>query len=295
VRTNLCDCAEDTSTATADDFGRLSWQGTVGCAVSEQIRGVIDPGRTLGRKHQWDRAADEYAKKFSDEAGLAYAEAEAAIIKRALAQAPGRRVLELCCGAGRNTCRVVAAGYDVTAIDLAPRMLQHARGRVRESGLTARFAQANATRLPFPAATFDAVYGTRFFYILSWEEKRALLREVWRVLRPAGMFALQFNCLPWGYYREIEAVVLEGRPYRIRGRYFSPRWVASLFEGWEVLRVEGILVPKYVLLRRVLGRRIADALADLVHRRGFRLAAAYGVITARKPSNAGRAAAWGRY
>ncbi len=243
---------------------------------------LLVPERTLGRKAQWDRAADDYARNFRSGAASAYAEAEAAIILSWLDRAPGKDVLEICCGAGRNSRRVAAAGYRLTAVDIAPGMLRHARRAVADSGSAAQFAQANAVFLPFRDESFDAVYGTRFFYILTHSEKRAMIADIWRVLRPGGLFILQFNCLPWGYYRELARFLFEDGAYRIRNRYFGPKHVGQVLRPFHVLQTRGVILPRYTLVRRVLGEKVAEWLNRSIRYRGFRLLCPYGVVVAMK-------------
>jgi len=93
---------------------------------------------------------------------------------------PGRRVLELGCGTGEFTRRVARGGAELIALDLSPELLGKARTKVRAG---ARFVRADATVLPFPTASFDAVYGCSILHHLDVE---AALTEVRRVLRPGG-------------------------------------------------------------------------------------------------------------
>ena len=70
----------------------------------------------------------------------------------------GARVLDVGCGGGILSEALAAAGADVTAIDLAPRVLEVARLHLYESGRTVDYrevsAEALAAQMP---ASFDAV------------------------------------------------------------------------------------------------------------------------------------------
>ena len=99
----------------------------------------------------------------------------------------GLRVLETACGTGIVTERLVArlrnAGT-VIATDLNEAMVEHARARLAKAGVEWR--QADATSLPFPDESFDAVvcqFGVMFF-----PDKLRGAREALRVLRPGGVF-----------------------------------------------------------------------------------------------------------
>ena len=93
---------------------------------------------------------------------------------------PGARVLELGCGTGEFTRRVVAGGARVVALDLSGDLLAKARAKI---GAAARFVRANAHVLPFADASFDVVYGCSILHHLDVD---LALREVRRILRPGG-------------------------------------------------------------------------------------------------------------
>ena len=56
-----------------------------------------------------------------------------AFVRTELAREPGLRVLDLGCGAARNAAPMAAEGATVIGIDVAPPMLEAARGRVASS------------------------------------------------------------------------------------------------------------------------------------------------------------------
>lgn len=96
---------------------------------------------------------------------------------------PGESILDLGCGDGQLTLRLVAAGAGVVGVDLSPEMLAAARAR----GVDAR--EGSAESLPFPAATFDAVFSNA---VLHWiRNQDAMMTEVRRVLKPGGRFVAE--------------------------------------------------------------------------------------------------------
>src|SRR5215831_10468840 len=93
----------------------------------------------------------------------------------------GMRVLELGCGTGYFTRELVRSGADVVAIDVSPELLEIARANC--SGSNVRYEIQNASALSYPDAVFDSVVGSS---VLHHQEIEEALREIYRVLKPAG-------------------------------------------------------------------------------------------------------------
>jgi len=101
---------------------------------------------------------------------------------------PGLRVLEVACGTGLLTRRVLErlrGRGSILATDLNEAMIAYGRTQVpAEPGLEWR--QADATSLPLPDRSFDVVvcqFGLMFF-----PDKAAGIREAFRVLEPGGVY-----------------------------------------------------------------------------------------------------------
>jgi SAM-dependent methyltransferase len=98
----------------------------------------------------------------------------------------GLRVLELACGTGIVTRRLISAlpaSARLVATDLSESMLAHAMARVPAAGIEWRVADAQA--LPFADATFDVVVCQ--FGIMFLPDRVAGLREARRVLNDGGL------------------------------------------------------------------------------------------------------------
>jgi SAM-dependent methyltransferase len=117
---------------------------------------------------------------------------------------PPSQALELGCGTGVFLEQVARCGARVRALDLSMELLARARERVRGVS-NVQLTCGNAEQMPFPDASYDAVYGSSVLHHLHLERA---LREVHRVLRPRGTIvftepnilnpqvALMFHCGP---------------------------------------------------------------------------------------------------
>jgi len=102
----------------------------------------------------------------------------------------GKALLDIGCGTG-GPASVLAGekGARVTALDVEPQLLERARRTAAAAGVAARmtFTLAEPGPLPFEAQTFDVVFSKDA--LIHIPDKRALYKEILRVLKPGGLFA----------------------------------------------------------------------------------------------------------
>jgi SAM-dependent methyltransferase len=97
----------------------------------------------------------------------------------------GRRVLEIGPGPGLTTRVLAGVAPELTAIEIDSRLAATARAQVP----AAHVVQGDATTMPFPDATFNAVVClTMLHHLPSPELQDRLFAEVHRVLHPGGVF-----------------------------------------------------------------------------------------------------------
>lgn len=80
----------------------------------------------------------------------------ASLPARILGTGEGRRVLDLCAAPGGKTMQLAAAGWNVTALDIAGRRLERLRANLERTNLAAEVVQADALKWE-PEARFDAI------------------------------------------------------------------------------------------------------------------------------------------
>ncbi|RWA67212.1 class I SAM-dependent methyltransferase [Mesorhizobium sp.] len=103
----------------------------------------------------------------------------------------GKTILDIGCGAGGITLHLVAhhGAALATGFDVERPVIEAARQRAVMRGLQDRvlFVQAPPGPLPFTDAAFDVVFSKDA--LLHVPDKDALFAEIFRVLKPGGVFA----------------------------------------------------------------------------------------------------------
>lgn len=168
----------------------------------------------------------------------------------------------------------------ITGIDLSEDMLDRGRRNVAAAGRDGRIGLVvgQGERLPFPAATFDAL---TFTYLLRYvADPAATITELARVVRPGGaMASLEFAVPPtrfwrgwwWLYTRAVlplAGAALGGRAWYDVGRFLGPNIsehyrrfpVAATVAAWEAAGLTDVSVRRMSLGGGLVmwGRRAAD-------------------------------------
>jgi ubiquinone/menaquinone biosynthesis C-methylase UbiE len=96
------------------------------------------------------------------------------------------KILDLCCGCGQATKFLVKSSQNVTGLDASPLSLKRARQNVPQ----AQYVEAFAEKMPFAENEFDLVHTSVALHEMETEQLQKILNEVYRVLKPGGVFAL---------------------------------------------------------------------------------------------------------
>ena len=107
---------------------------------------------------------------------------------RACGIGPGMRVLDVATGTGNAALHAAAAGAEVTASDLTPRLLEAGRERAEQQGLTLTWQEADAEHLPFEDGSFDVVMSS--IGVMFAPHHQTAADELIRVCRPGGTVGL---------------------------------------------------------------------------------------------------------
>ena len=112
----------------------------------------------------------------------------------------GARVLEIGCGTGELAAMCITArGATVDGFDASPAMVEVARKRIEEEGLSGKLSVEHMGvegMDGLPDAAYDAVVSTLVFSELSDDERRYALKNSRRVLKTGGICIIADEVLP---------------------------------------------------------------------------------------------------
>ncbi|MBJ7298295.1 MAG: class I SAM-dependent methyltransferase [Dolichospermum sp.] len=96
------------------------------------------------------------------------------------------QILDLCCGSGQVTRFLVNFSENVTGLDASPLSIQRAQKNVPN----ATYIKAFAENMPFADNLFDVVHTSAALHEMQSEQLQKIIKEVYRVLKPGGVFTL---------------------------------------------------------------------------------------------------------
>lgn len=163
-----------------------------------------------------------------------------------LAPQPGELILDIGCGDGVLTQRIMASGARVIGLDASPEMVEAARAR----GVDAFVADAQALDLGNQALRFGQFNAAFSNAALHWMlDPQAVASGVHSVLKPGGRFVGEMGgvgniaALRGGIREELEA-----RGYSVPGE--DPQWYpgveefVTLYARAGFTRIEARLIPR---------------------------------------------------
>ncbi|UWR01914.1 class I SAM-dependent methyltransferase [Ruegeria conchae] len=138
----------------------------------------------------WNSESGQKWIWFENELDLVFSAVDDALIKRAATQ-PGERILDVGCGTGATTRAFVprvAPNGQITAVDISPAFVAHARNRAEFAADNTEFVVADAQSVEIPGAPFDLVisrFGSMFF-----ADPVEAFRNILKQMKPAGRLTI---------------------------------------------------------------------------------------------------------
>ena len=122
----------------------------------------------------------------------------------------GTRLLDVACGAGQLTLPAARKGIAVTGLDLAANLVQQARTKAADEGLTMHMDEGDAENLPYPDASFDVVMS--LIGAMFAPRPELVASEMIRVCRSGGRIIMG-NWTPAGHI---------GQMFKVIGKHVPP-------------------------------------------------------------------------
>ena len=165
----------------------------------------------------------------------------AQLVKHARVRA-GQRVLDAGCGTGVVAVTAARTGANVSALDLSPVLLEHARKNAALAGVEIEFSEGDVEALLYDDASFDVVM-SQFGHMFAPRADVAIA-EMLRVLKPGGTIA--FSTWPPEHF--------VGQMFALVGRHVPPPPGAAPPPQWGD--------------PNVIRQRLGDLVTDIAFDRG---------------------------
>jgi SAM-dependent methyltransferase len=236
--------ADDLDVGDMGDDGEVGDEVDADGGVASVARQQVEPAASVrANRAWWDGEAAAYQAEhgaFLGDASFLWCpegltEADAGL----LGPVAGKRVLEVGCGAAQCARWLRAQGSSAVGLDLSWSQLVHARLLDAQTGIDVPAVQADAGRLPFADASFDAAcsaYGALPFVA----DVAPVFDEVARVLRPGGRWVFSVtHPIRWCFPDDPGPAGLVARE--------------SYFDRRPYVELDGAGAPTYVEHHRTVG------------------------------------------
>ena len=154
-------------------------------------------------------------------------------------------VLDLGCGIGQYTDFWMRNGFEVTSADLSYKAL----GALKERTPSANTVQLDMSKpLPFEDGVFDVVFANLSIHYFDEKTTHALSDEIYRVLKPNGLFIGSVNSTAALQYVKDIAQVLADNYYFIEEQYirlFDRPQFDQFFSRFETVSLEHCQVVRF--------------------------------------------------
>lgn len=139
-------------------------------------------------KNQWNKIYKRDGKKYKYYDIIDTPHSDLEKVMRIFKKAKVKRVLDLGCGAGRNTWSMAKNGFEVYGLDLAKDGIDLLKKYLKSKNLRADLRMGDIFNpLPYPSNYFDAIISVQVMQHGREKDIKKSLKEVARILKPKGL------------------------------------------------------------------------------------------------------------
>jgi len=109
----------------------------------------------------------------------------------ALGDVRGKKILDIGCGFGAYMLTIAKMSGNVSGQDISADHVSKSSMLLKENGFDADVKVGDAVKLLFEDSYFDIVFSADFFEHINYEQKNQVISEVYRVLKPGGVFIIK--------------------------------------------------------------------------------------------------------
>jgi SAM-dependent methyltransferase len=139
-----------------------------------------------------------------------FAAPDVAVVEWADLLPAGGLVLDVGCGAGRHCVYLGGRGMRVAGLDVSATGIMLAQAACAERQIAFDGRVSDMSMIPWPDATFDAALSTASIHHHLRADMARTIGEVWRVLKPSGLFLVDFPCTDALDYQMMRILVTAG-------------------------------------------------------------------------------------
>lgn len=137
----------------------------------------------------FDQVAQEYDAWYEDSLGKLVDQTERALISE-LFKPSGPRILEIGCGTGQYSAWLAAQGYELTAVDVSPAMLDCARTKLASLGFKADWQEADIREIQEQLGVYHGILSVTAMEFIP--DPGELLTTMFKHLAPGGCLVVGF-------------------------------------------------------------------------------------------------------
>ncbi|MEA3453150.1 MAG: class I SAM-dependent methyltransferase [Patescibacteria group bacterium] len=145
--------------------------------IAQVQKDIIDEFGSRATRERYTRTAEQ-----------GFWESEEILVKKYFK--PNSIILDIGCGSGRTTIPLLNMGHNVIGVDITPQMIEIAKKVAKAKSLDIDYRVGDATNLEFQDNYFDnAIFANNgWVQIPSKEKRQKALNEIYRVLKPSGIY-----------------------------------------------------------------------------------------------------------